>query len=564
MRHNIPMVKKWFSFIGKEIRGLHEAAYLLAAFALLSQALGLVRDKLLAFTFGAGHQLDVYYAAFRIPDFLFASVGSIVSASILLPYFIERFSKGEDDGKRFSDAMFTIFFALIAVVSVIMYFIAPWIVPKVIPGFSNDPSLPDLITSMRIMLLSPFLLGLSNLYSSLTQMRHRFLVYAVSPALYNTGIIIGTLFIYPVLGIPGLAVGVAIGAFMHVGIQVPFLLSESILPKFTLNLDWVRIKAVIYSSLPRTFTLSANQLASFVLISLASLMAAGSISVFNFAFNLQAVPLTIIGASYSSAVFPTLSRLYVENNIKEFLEKMIASARHIIFWSMPIMVLFIVLRAQIVRTILGAGKFDWADTRLTAAMLALFTISTIGQSLIVLFVRAFYAEGKTSKPLLINAISASFIVISGFGLIWVFKAYPMFQYFLENLLKVDGQTGTIVLTLALAYSAGVILNTILHWVTFERSYGGFTKPVLETLYHSFAASIIMGYVAFQGLRLFSFFPQEKVWGIFMQGFCAGILGLIVGVVILILLKNRELAEVWRTLHHKIWKASVPPAEVERL
>jgi putative peptidoglycan lipid II flippase len=558
------MVKKWFLFIGREIRGLHEAAYLLAIFALLSQVLGLVRDKLLAFTFGAGHQLDIYYAAFRVPDFLFASVGSLVSASILLPYFIDRFSKSESEGKSFSDAIFTIFFALIIVVSVVVYILAPSIIPALLPGFAHDPSLPDLITSMRIMLLSPFLLGLSNLFSSLTQMRHRFLVYAVSPALYNLGIIAGTIFLYPVIGIPGLAIGVAVGAFMHMGIQVPFLLHEKILPKFTLSIDWVRIRSVVYSSLPRTFTLSANQLASFVLISLASLMTAGSISVFNFAFNLQAVPLTIIGASYSSAVFPTLSRLYVEKNIKEFLEKMIASARHIIFWSMPIMVLFIVLRAQIVRSILGAGKFDWADTRLTAAMLALFTISTIGQSLIVLFVRAFYAEGKTSRPLIINAISAVCIVVSAVLLMSFFRTFPTFQYFMEDLLKVGGQTGTMVLTLAMAYSIGVILNTIMHWIMFERVYPGFSKPVLETLYHSFSASIIMGYVAFQGLRLFSFFPLDKVWGIFMQGFCAGILGLIVGVMILLLLKNQELLEVWRTLHHKIWKASVPPAEVERL
>jgi hypothetical protein len=118
--------------------------------------------------------------------------------------------------------------------------------------------------------------------------------------------------------------------------------------------------------------------------------------------------------------------------------------------------------------------------------------------------------------------------------------------------------------LALAYSFGVIINLVLHWISFERSYPGFTKPVLGTLYHSFSASIIMGYVAFQGLRLFSFFPTEKVWGIFMQGFSAGTLGLVAGIFILILLKNRELQEVWRTFHRKIWKASVPPAEVERL
>ena len=162
------MVKRWFTFIGKEIRGLHEAAYLLAVFALLSLVLALVRDRLLAFTFGAGHTLDIYYAAFRIPDFLFATLGSVVSASVLLPYFIDRFSRSGEEGKRFSDGVFTVFFGMMTIASVILYIIAPWLVPLVIPGFAHDPSLPELISSMRIMLLSPFLLGLSNLYSSLT------------------------------------------------------------------------------------------------------------------------------------------------------------------------------------------------------------------------------------------------------------------------------------------------------------------------------------------------------------------------------------------------------------
>jgi putative peptidoglycan lipid II flippase len=558
------MVKRWFSFMGKEIRGLHEAAYLLASFALLSSILALVRDRLLAFTFGAGHSLDVYYAAFRIPDFIFASVGSLVSASVLLPYFIDRFGKSKEEGHAFSDTMFTVFFGVIVIVSAVVCAFAPHIVPWVMPGFAHDPSLPELVLSMRIMLLSPIFLGLSNLFSSLTQMRHRFLVYAASPVVYNLGIIAGVLLLYPFFGIAGLAIGVAVGAFLHMAIQLPFLAHEGTVPRFTFRFDWKSIRKICYTSLPRTVTLSANEFAEFVLISFASLLSVGSISVFNFAFNLQSVPLALIGASYSSAVFPTLSRLYYDKNIKEFLEKMIAAARHVIFWSMPIMVLFIVLRAQIVRVILGAGKFDWADTRLTAALLALFVISTIGQSLIVLFVKAFYAEGKTARPLLINAISATVIVILGYLGIHYYYHVPMLRYFMEDLLKVDGQTGTSVLMLALAYSIGTILNTILHWIVFERAYPGFTRPVLSTAFHSFSASVIMGFVAFEGLRLFAFFPQEKVWGIFMQGFCAGIIGLIVGVAILVLLKNVELAEVWRTLHHKIWKAAVPPAEMEHM
>src|SRR3989338_9713715 len=352
------MVKNILSFFNKEISGLHEAAYLLGFFALLSQILALVRDKLLALNFGAGHALDIYYASFRIPDLIFVSIGSLVSASILLPYFIERFESGGDKGKKFSDGIFTVFFGAMVIVSAIVYFIAPYIIPKILPGFTNDPVLPELILSVRIMLFSPFFLGLSNLFSSLTQMNHRFLVYAASPVVYNAGIIAGVLFAYPLFGVTGLALGVAAGAFLHMAIQIPFIARARILPRFPFKIHWSDIRGIVLTSFPRTVTLYANQFASFFLVSLASLMSAGSISVFSFAFNLQSVPLTIIGASYSSAVFPTLSQLFYKINLKEFLEKMIASARHIIFWSMPLAVLFVVLRAQIVRTVLGAGKFD--------------------------------------------------------------------------------------------------------------------------------------------------------------------------------------------------------------
>jgi putative peptidoglycan lipid II flippase len=317
-------------------------------------------------------------------------------------------------------------------------------------------------------------------------------------------------------------------------------------------------------SLPRTLTLSANQIASFFLVSLASLMTGGSISVFTFAFNLQSVPLSIIGVSYSSAVFPTLSRFFVERNRKDFLDQMIDSARHITFWSIPTIILFIVLRAQIVRTIYGAGQFDWADTRLTAATLAIFIVSVIGQSLILLFVRAYYAEGKTKKPLIINVLSGFLIVILGYALTKAFYLFPFFAYFLEDLFKVSGQVGTAVLVLPLAYSIGTLLNTYLHWHMFEKDYPGFTKPVIATLFESFASSVIMGYVVFLSLRFFNiFFPLTKAWNVFFQGFFAGIVGIIAGILVLILLRNREIKEVWATLHHKFWKSSVvvPDQEV---
>jgi peptidoglycan biosynthesis protein MviN/MurJ (putative lipid II flippase) len=180
-------------------------------------------------------------------------------------------------------------------------------------------------------------------------------------------------------------------------------------------------------------------------------------------------------------------------------------------------------------------------------------------------VRAFYAEGKTTRPLFINAVSAVIIVALGYAGIHFYYHAPTFRYFIESLLKVDGQTGTSVLMLALAYSIGTIINTILHWITFERVYPGFTRPVASTLFHSFAASVIMGYASFLSLRIFAaVFPLTKVWGVFLQGLCSGIIGLMVLVITLIILQNREFAEVWQTFHHKIWGAKLPPAEVEHL
>jgi putative peptidoglycan lipid II flippase len=104
------MVKRFLNFISREIGGLHEAAYLLGAFAVVSQILALVRDRLLAYKFGATHALDIYYAAFRIPDFIFVAIASMVSISVLIPFLMEKIDSGEKEAKEFIDAIFSVFF----------------------------------------------------------------------------------------------------------------------------------------------------------------------------------------------------------------------------------------------------------------------------------------------------------------------------------------------------------------------------------------------------------------------------------------------------------------------
>jgi len=550
------MVKTFLNILNKEISGLHEAAYLLGAFAFASHLLALLRDRSLAYFFGAGEVLDVYYASFRLPDFVFITVASIVSISVLIPFLADKRNKNKEESQNFIDSIFTTFFVFIISISAILFFLTPFIIKTMFPGF-NEEALLKTISLTRILLLSPILLGISNLFASIVQLNRKFIVYAISPLLYNIGIIIGIFFFYKPFGIKGLGLGVVLGAFFHLLIQIPVVSKVGLLPKFSLDLNLGEVKKVALLSLPRTLTMSANQIALFVLVGMASVIGVGSISVFNFSFNLQSVPLTIIGVSYSVAAFPTLARLFSKGEKEKFLKQMISATRHIIFWSLPALVLFIVLRAQIVRTILGTGEFDWSATRLTAALLALFAFSVTAQSLILLFVRGYYAMGNTKKPLLVNVFSSIFIIIFAFILNFVFLNSNFFHYFMESIFRVEGIRGTSVMMLALSYSLGTILNAGLLLFLFQKDFPGFVSSFSKTFWHSLSASVLMGYIAYLSLNLFAnVLNIETLWGIFLQGLFSGVMGIIGGIIVLIVLKNKELQEIRRSLNKKIWKSGV--------
>ncbi len=557
------MVKKITDFFSKEISGLHEAAYLLGFFAILADILGLIRDRLLASKFGASHLLDIYYSAFRIPDFIFVTVGSLVAISVLVPFIIEKVNVSNEEGKKFIDNVFSFFFLLIISVSVLAFILVPYLAPKVFEGFTAK-DFPDLILITRILLLSPIFLGLSNFFGSITQVYKKFVIYSLSPLAYNLGVILGITVFYPLFGLKGLAFGVIIGALAHLLIQIPFVMRRGMFPRFSAfwRIDFTSIRRVLLLSVPRTFTLAIAQITTIFLMVMATFMKDGSVAIFNFSNNLQSVPLSIIGVSYSIAAFPTLAKHFTSGNRGKFLDEIITSCRHIIFWSIPVSVMFIVLRAQIVRTILGAGQFNWDNTRLTAACLALFSVSVVAQSLILLFVRGYYAAGNTKKPLLIGIASGVLIIVFSYLLVKIFALCPMFQYFIEALFRVEGIAGTSVLMLSLGYTLGIFANCILLWIYFGREFVGFTKALRRTIFDSFCSSVIMGGVAYLGLNLFNnILNINTLIGIFMQGFLAGIVGLIAGLIILKLLKNKELDEIWNTLHSKIWKAKPLPADI---
>ena len=556
------MVRKLFGFLYKETNTLNQAALLLGLFALLSQILAFLRDRLLAHIFGASAELDIYYAAFRIPDFLFVLAASVVSLSVLIPFIIEKEALGREDLRYFVDNVFSFFFVLMIVISVSTFFVLPFLSSAIFKGFSNE-ALAEVVFISRILLLSPIILGFSNLLGSLTQAYNRFTVYALSPLLYNTGIIVGIIFLAEKFGVTGVAIGVLIGACLHALIQVPFVVASGLFPRPIFSLDFGSILKVVRISFPRTLTLSMNQLSILFLTSLASFMASGSISIFSLSFNLQAVPISIIGVSYSLAAFPTLTRRFRENNLKAFLEQMTNTARLIIFWSLPLSALFIVTRAQIVRVILGSGLFDWEATRLTAASVALFALSSVFQSLLLLFMRGFYSAGFTKKPFVINMVSTGIIVASSYLLIKVFYFSENFRYFISTFLKVEDLPDSSVLMLPLGFTIGTIINCLWHWFAFEREFRGFSAGVLKTLLQSLGASAVIGLTAYTGLNIFAkVFDLTTLVGIFLQGFLSGVLAILVGIVLLVVVGNREVGDIWKALLGKFWKAKVIATDPE--
>jgi len=557
------MVKRILSFVGREISGLHEAAYLLAGSAIASLAFAVVRDRLLAHALGASTTLDLYYAAFRVPDFIYVVVASLVSTSILVPFLVESKSKGGDDLRRSISDLFSAFSILILASCAVAFAFMPQISRILFPQMVAQGMGAELVTVSRILLLSPLFLGIAGFFTSIAQIQNRFMVYAMSVPLYNIGIIIGILFFLPSWGSAGLAWGVALGAVLLCVAQAPIIIRDGLFPRLSLAIDWPRIRKVAFLSIPRTVTMSSQQLTTMAFVSFASFLGVGSISIFSFALNLQSVPLSIIGASYSSAAFPVLARIIIEQGREAFLHKLASAFKHIIFWSIPLTVLFIVLRAQIVRTVLGSGAFSWSDTKLTAAALALFVISSVAQSMTLLFVRAFYAEGKTSKPLILNVVSMVFSVAAAFLLIKLFLHWPIFAYFIESLLRTEGIANTSVLMLPLAFSLGAFLNLALHWHSCAREFSGFGRLLYRTIFQSVGASVIGGYVAYASLRLFdNVFDLSTVLGVFLQGLCAGLVGMLAMIIVLWLLKSVEMRDILVTFRHKVWK--VDRASLDRL
>lgn len=550
------MFKTALRFLSAEVRGLHAAVFVLAFSALLSSLLALGRDRLLAHVFGAGSTLDLYYAAFRIPDLIFVGTGALVSVYIIIPELARR---APAEQKKYLDSILTGFTLFAIAVSIVAGIFAPFLLSVLFPQFTASGMLGELALLTRIMLLQPIFLGISNIFAAVTQSRNRYALYSISPLLYNFGIILGVALFYPIWGVSGLAWGVVIGAILHASIQLPSLLQDGFMGRIPRSVDFRVLFSTALISLPRALALSMNEIAKLGLVALAGLMTSGSIAIFSFAYNLQAVPLAIIGASYSVAAFPTLAAALSRGEKEVFLDHVATAMRYVFFWSMPVTALIIVLRAHIVRVVLGSGQFDWTDTRLTAAVLALFALSLTAQGITLLLIRAYYAAGRTFVPFLVSCISAALTVLVASLFEGTLRDSTVLV-FAQNVMRVHDLPGTQVLALGLAYALSSIFGVCVLLIHFEHRFGNFLQRVSRAWWESLLTSIAVLICTYYTLVLAG--PLDvgsATLSVFLKGFSGGIVGLLTAGIVYTLLGSVELNDTILSIYGRFFKGTIVPA-----
>lgn len=531
------MVKRFLNHSSKTV---FSAAFILAVSALVSRLLGLFRDRLLAGRFGAGDELDIYFAAFRLPDLIYniLIIGAISSAFI--PVFAQYFKKDEEEAWHLTSGLFNLISLILIVLGIVLILLAPQLISIIAPGFSGAKKEMTVLLT-RIMFFSPLLLGLSSIFSSILQYFHRFFISSLAPIMYNLGIIFGILFFVPKWGLVGLAWGVVLGALLHFLIQVPSAIYSGFRLTKIPTLIHPGIKKIIKLMVPRTIGLAGSQVNFLVITALASTLTSGSIAIFNLANNLQYVPIGIIGISFATAVFPRLAKSFAEENKEEFSRNFSSTFSQTLYLVLPLTLLLFLLRAQIVRIILGTGQFGWVDTRLTAAALGIFSFGIFAQSLIPLISRAFYSFHNTKTPVVISLWSIALNVLGSFVFIWLLRSGNIFSNFISYSLKLEGITAFSVLGLPMAFVLAGIFNFFVLLKYFDKKIRSWQpKFILNSLIKILFSCIFMALTVYALLYCLSLFVNTRTFvGIFIQAAVAAGGGVIIYFIVSLLLKSPE-------------------------
>lgn len=439
------IVKRSIGALVSRQTNIFTAASFIILTTILSQILGILKYRLLVALFGASSDLGVFFAAFRIPDFVFQVVIAGALSASFIPIFTDYIARGKkQQAFEFTSALISIGLVFFVFVSAFIIVFSYQLSSLVAPGFSKD----ELVLMSRLMIiiqLSQVFFILGTVFTATLQSFQHFVIPGLASAFYNFGIILG-LAIFSTffgLGIYGATVGVLVGSILFCLVQLPALGVTGFRYSaiFSINSGIVRLAGLM---VPRSVTLIIGQIAATSNVIFASFISARSLVIFDLAQTLAMAPVLLIGQSIAQASFPSLSLKY--NDKKEFSAIFTSSFNQIIYLTLPIAAILVVLRIPVVRLFFGASKFDWEATVDTGLTLAFFAVSLTANALIPLLARAFYAHKDSRTPLVITIISVILNIALSYILILI---YHMPIYYLGLSFSISSIFSVLVMTFLL-------------------------------------------------------------------------------------------------------------------
>jgi putative peptidoglycan lipid II flippase len=534
----------WFKKAFHNENSIKGATVILVVTLILSNLLGMIRDHFLAGKVST-YYLDVYYAAFKIPDLVFNLLILGAVSSVFIPIFTEKLSQG--DKKRafeIANRLLTATLAFTAASAVVLYFLMPYLIPLLVPKFNAD-RMQLTISVARVLMLTPLFFSMSYAVSGVLNSYKRFFAYSLAPLFYNLAIIFGALFVAGRFGIIGVAWTVVLGAALHFLIQLPSATNVGF--KFKLSAFWhdSDIKRIFYLMIPRSIGLGTNQVTLLAFTSIASALAAGSIAVYTFADNIQTMPVVVFGTSLATVLFPTLSEKAAIEDKAQFLSYFMRALKSIILVLLPTALLLYLLANQLVRLILGSGKFNLFDTMRAADTLAAFSLAILFESILSLLVRSFFAQKNTRLPM--YASFGAMILSIGLG-------YLFSRHF--------GVAG-----LALGIAFGNLFSVIYLFYYFDKRFIRIDFRELSSYtFKVIIATLISGAVTYSLIRIGAVvFNLRHFTGVLMQALIAGGAGIVTFILVVHWFKIEELKLVSKYLFARYMKIAVTSEKnIERL
>ena len=463
-----------------------------------SRILGLVRDQVLAFLFGAGDQMDAYNIAFRIPNLVRDLFAEGAMSAAFVPTFTRTLTReGRERAWRLGNLVVNALLLATGLIVVAGMVFAVPITTAFAGAYAEVPGKLELTVSLtRIMFPFLALVAVATALMGMLNSLHRFFVPAMSPAMFNVGSIVCTIGLAPVmpaLGLPVItapAIGVLVGGLLQMAVQWPSLRREGYRYQPVLDVRDEGLRRVLVLMGPGVVGLAAVQINLLVNSILATGEGTSAVSALNYAFRLMYLPIGIFGVSIATAVVPTLSRQAAMNDATGMRDTISSGLRMMLMLNVPATVGLVVLATPIVALIFEHGAFTRAHTAATAAALAFYSPGLVGYSAVKIAVPSFYSLRDSRTPVLVSGVTVLMNVVLNISLV-----------------RVMGFTG-----LALGTAASAIFNAAaLLWLLRSRLGGLDERRIAASFVRICAASAFMGLAAWgTDAALAAWLPSRSV------------------------------------------------------